>query len=150
MPYTYDYPRPQVTVDIAVFAREDDEWHILLIRRKKPPFEGQWALPGGFVDLDEDLPDAAARELQEETGATGVYLEQRGTYGHPNRDPRGRTITVVYAGLLKSIPSGIRGADDAVEADWFPLDDLPRLAFDHAQIIADCRERSGLPRAPQH
>jgi len=144
MPYTYDYPRPQVTVDIAVFAPKDDRWQILLIQRKKPPFPGCWALPGGFVDPDEDLPEAAERELQEETGATGVHLEQRRTYGHPKRDPRGRTITVAYAGILDAIPSGICGADDAAEARWFPLDELPPLAFDHAQIVADCWERSRL------
>ena len=141
MPYTYDYPRPAVTVDTAIFTRQDGTWRILLVQRGHDPFAGRWALPGGFVDEDEDLADAAARELKEETCAEGVPLVQCGAYGTPGRDPRGHTITVVYAAALDAVPAGVRAADDAADAQWFPVDDLPALAFDHDQIIADCCER---------
>ena len=142
MAYTYKYPRPEVTVDIAVFARKSRRWHVLLIQRKHDPFEGMWALPGGFVDEDEDLPDAAARELQEETCATGFELVQCGAYGKPGRDPRAHTVTVAYYTKLDAIPEGVQAADDAAEADWFPINGLPPMAFDHAQILADCRKRA--------
>jgi len=138
MPHTYKHPRPQVTVDIALFAPKDGHWHVLLIQRKHPPFEGGWALPGGFVDEDEDLPDAASRELREETGASRVRLEQGRTYGRPGRDPRGWAITVAYFAVLDAIPGGIEPADDAAEAQWAPVASPPALAFDHAEIIADC------------
>jgi len=132
--YTYDYPRPMVTVDAAILSMRGGSSHILLIRRSRPPFEGAWALPGGFVEMDEPLEIAAARELAEETGLTGIPLRQLHTFGDPGRDPRGRTISAVYWG---EAPPGtsIKGGDDAAEAGWFPLDALPMLAFDHDKIV---------------
>ncbi len=147
--YCYDYPRPMVTVDVAVFANDGTGPHILLIRRKKPPFEGLWALPGGFVDIEEDLETAARRELEEETGLRVGRLRQFRTYGDPHRDPRGRVITIVYSAHHPMVPP--QSGDDAADARWFPLDRLPDLAFDHAQIIADLiAARRHLPdAAPQ-
>ncbi len=113
---------------------------VMLVQRKHDPFVGQWALPGGFVDPDEKVPDAARRELQEETGVTGVDLKQFGTYGDPGRDPRGRTVSVVYWQRLPHKPNSVAG-DDAADCRWFPLDKLPPLAFDHSRILEDARER---------
>ncbi len=138
MPYTYDYPRPAVTVDIILFARREGRWHVLLTRRGREPFAGRWALPGGFVDENEDLPDAAARELEEETGLSGLALTQGLAYGRPGRDPRGWTITIAFYAALDRDPPAPRAGDDAAAAQWLPLDELPALAFDHDQIIADC------------
>jgi len=132
--YIYDWPRPMVTVDAAVFAFSDDRAKLLLIRRKHEPYKDHWALPGGFVDMDEDLPDAAARELVEETGLTNVPLEQLRTFGKPGRDPRGRAITVVYFGIAEKNWEQIRAADDAADVRWFDIDHLPKMAFDHNEI----------------
>jgi 8-oxo-dGTP diphosphatase len=132
--YAYDWPRPMVTVDAAVFAFFQSRPKLLLVRRKYEPFQGYWALPGGFVEMDEDLPDAAARELAEETGLKNIPLEQLRTFGRPGRDPRGRTITVVYFGIARQ-PSQVKAADDAAQAQWFDLDNLPPLAFDHDEIV---------------
>jgi 8-oxo-dGTP diphosphatase len=116
---------------------------VLLVRRRNEPFRGRWALPGGFVEMDEDLPDAARRELLEETGVEATDLVELGAFGRPGRDPRGRVISVVFmAGIARSAPEP-RGADDAAEARWFPLASLPPLAFDHEEIIARARERLG-------
>ncbi len=142
MPYTYAYPRPAVTVDVAVFAPRGERWHVLLIQRAKDPFKGKWALPGGFVDEGEDLTDAARRELVEETGVDDVRLVQCATYGKPDRDPRGRVITVTYAAVLDTIREEARAGDDAARASWFPMDNLPDLAFDHRRIIGDCFKRA--------
>ncbi len=132
--YTYDYPRPMVTVDAAILSRRNDRFHILLIRRGRPPFQGTWALPGGFVEIDEPLEAAAARELREETGLIGLELRQLHTFGDPDRDPRGRSISVVYRG--EAPPDAVAtGGDDAAEAKWFPLDALPPLAFDHEIVV---------------
>lgn len=133
--YTYDYPRPMVTVDATVFSEEAGVWRVLLVRRGREPFAGCWALPGGFVEMDEALRAAALRELAEETGVTGVPLAQFHTYGDPGRDPRGRSISVVYAGLAEAGGSAPRGGDDAADARWFPVDALPVLAFDHGVIV---------------
>ncbi len=133
--YCYEYPRPMVTVDVAIFSNDGKGPHIVLIQRKNPPFEGQWALPGGFVDIEEGLKEAARRELEEETGLRVSRLEQFRAYGDPHRDPRGRVITVVYVGHTPMLP--IRGSDDASKAQWFPIERLPDLAFDHQQIIHD-------------
>jgi 8-oxo-dGTP diphosphatase len=141
MPYTYEYPRASVTVDIAVFCTFDDGLKILLIRRGRPPFEGSWALPGGFIEMDEKLVDSARRELEEETGLKNVELKQFATYGDPGRDPRGRTVSVVYYGFVGAGMSAVKGGDDAREAAWFSPDALPQLAFDHGIIIADLMER---------
>ena len=134
--YCYDYPRPSVTVDIVLFTDEDPGTKVLLIRRKNPPFEGLWALPGGFLEMDETLEASALRELYEETGVTDVHLEQIGTFGHPDRDPRGRVITVAYVGTIKSAQrhKTVAGSD-AAEVAWFSISDLPQLAFDHSEII---------------
>ncbi len=135
--YVYDRPRPMVTVDAAVFAFFEGKARLLLIQRKHEPFRDHWALPGGFVEMDEDLPEAAARELAEETGLQGVRLEQLHTFGRPGRDPRGRTITVVYFGSAGQDQQQVKAADDAAQVQWFDIDHLPRMAFDHDEI-AQC------------
>ncbi len=132
--YVYEYPRPMVTVDAAVFAWVEGKARLLLIERKHEPFRGRWALPGGFVEIDEDLPDAAARELTEETGLKDVPLEQLHTFGKPGRDPRGRTISVVYFGIAGNNWQRAEAADDAAQVQWFGIDNLPPMAFDHDQI----------------
>lgn len=137
MPHTYEYPRPMVTVDITIFCQFDDMLKVLLIQRGKPPYENKWALPGGFIEMDEKLVDSACRELEEETGLTGVTLEQFKTYGDPGRDPRGRTISVVYHGLTTPDNATVKGDDDARQAAWFPIESLPELAFDHNKILAN-------------
>ncbi len=134
--YTYQYPRPAVTVDIVVFTLRASRLQVLLVQRGHPPFEASWALPGGFVQMEESLEEAAARELEEETGVSQAYLEQLYTYGEPERDPRGRVITVAYYALLpKDAPIRAEGGSDASQARLFPVGALPDLAFDHAEII---------------
>jgi 8-oxo-dGTP diphosphatase len=136
--FTYDHPRPAVTVDMILFAYQEGKLTVLLIRRTHDPFGGKWALPGGFVGEQEDLYDAAARELQEETNVTNVYLEQLFTFGQPNRDPRARVITVAYFALLSAdevAQQRIRSGSDAGEARWWSIYDLPELAFDHERIL---------------
>lgn len=133
--YVYAYPRPMVTVDAVVFTIRDGKRHVLLIERKHEPFAGSWALPGGFVEMDETLDAAVARELEEETGLKGVALEQFHTFGDPGRDPRGRSISVAYAGEVDWRRAALRAADDAASVRWFPLGALPPLAFDHRAII---------------
>ncbi len=135
MPFTYDYPRPMVTVDAAVFRKNEGKTEILLIRRGHYPFEGMWALPGGFLDMDETLEEAILRELEEETGLKGVSLQQLHTFSEINRDPRGRTISVTFYGVAIDIGTKVKGGDDAEEARWFSVDDLPELAFDHIESI---------------
>ena len=140
MPHTYEYPRPSLTVDVVIVTREAKP-RVLLIRRKKPPFAGAWALPGGFVDADEPLAAAANRELKEETGVTDVDLEQLATFGDPGRDPRGWTVSVVF---LARVPSDTKAtaADDAAAVRWHRLDKLPKkLAFDHAAILERAKAR---------
>jgi 8-oxo-dGTP diphosphatase len=138
--YTYDYPRPSVTVDIVVFQSRPDSLHVLLIQRGREPYKGYWALPGGFVEMDEPLEATARRELQEETGLSVPRLDQLGAYGDPERDPRGRVISIVYLALLpKKAASQVAGASDASRAAWFPINDLPSLAFDHDKILQDAR-----------
>lgn len=139
--YCYDYPRPAVVCDIVVFARIDDAWNVLLIRRRHDPAAGSWALPGGFVEIDEELHDAAARELEEETGVRGVALEQLGAYGRVDRDPRGRTIAVAYSCIVDATAVTPRAGDDAADVAWHPLADLPPLAFDHADMITAAERR---------
>ncbi len=134
MTYTYDYPRPMVTVDVLVVAPGPEGIEILLIRRGNDPFKGAWALPGGFLDLDEELEEAARRELREETGLSVSTLREIGVFGAIGRDPRGRTITAAYLAFLDERPAP-RAGDDAVEAAWFPLDTQRKLAFDHEEII---------------
>ncbi len=132
------YERPSVTVDVVIFTILDEALKVLLIKRKAWPHQGMWAIPGGFVKMDESLEDAAYRELAEETavGRDEVYLEQLYTFGEPNRDPRTRVITVAYFTLVSHDKlSPPQAADDAVDVGWFSVYDLPELAFDHAQII---------------
>ncbi|MEV4491082.1 NUDIX domain-containing protein [Micromonospora coxensis] len=140
-----DYPPFAVTVDLVVLTVRADALHLLLVRRGVPPYEGRWALPGGFVGIDEDLPDAAVRELAEETGLPepAAHLEQLGTYGRPDRDPRGRVVTVAWLALLPDLPTPVAGSD-AASADWVPVSRLTaaRLAFDHDRIVADGLERA--------
>ena len=132
--YVYEWPRPMVTADAAVLAFLDDRWKLLLIQRKREPFKDRWALPGGFVEIEEDLPEAVARELAEETGLTGISLEQLRAFGKPGRDPRGRTITIAYFGLAEKNWDQIKAADDAVDVRWFDIEHLPSMAFDHDEI----------------
>jgi 8-oxo-dGTP diphosphatase len=136
--FTYPYPRPSVTVDIALVTREDRQ-RVLLIQRKADPFAGQWALPGGFVDEGERLIDAARRELKEETGLEQTELEQFRTFGNPGRDPRGWTVSVVHLARVAPDQLNAVAGDDAADARWFSLDELPELAFDHGEILSQVR-----------
>ena len=136
MPFTYKYPRPALTVDCVVFGLDEANLKVLLIQRELEPHGGAWALPGGFVHVDEDLDRAAMRELQEETGVDHVFLEQLYTFGAPGRDPREHVVTVAYYALVKLMDHRVQAATDARNAAWFSFDKLPRLAFDHAEIVA--------------
>ncbi len=151
MPHTYEYPRPALTVDCIIFGLDTQlELKVMLIQRDIPPFQGQWAIPGGFVRIDETLEQAALRELQEETGIHDVYLEQLYTFGDLERDPRDRTVTVAYYALINLIEQQIQASTDAREADWFSLHAIPSLAFDHEQILqkAIARLRSKIRYEP--
>jgi 8-oxo-dGTP diphosphatase len=140
--FSYRYPHPAVTTDVVVFTIRKGRLSILLIRRANPPHQGEWALPGGFLDIDEDLDACAARELQEETGISGVYLEQLYTFGATGRDPRERVISVTYYALLaQDALTPLRAASDAAEVGWHAFDQLPKLAFDHAGIIEVAHRR---------
>lgn len=133
--YCYDHPRPALTVDIALFHRSGRRVEVLLIKRAREPFKGLWALPGGFVDKDESLEAAAARELLEETGLSGIHLEQIGAFGDPGRDPRGHTVSVVFAAVVDQRIQA-RAADDAADAAWRSALRPPKLAFDHNKILS--------------
>lgn len=135
MPYTYKYPRPAVTADSVVITKEAEP-KVLLIQRGEDPFKGSWALPGGFMDMDETAEQCAIRELKEETGLVINNIYQVGAYSNVNRDPRGRTVTVAYLSVIDTSLE-VCGQDDAAKAQWFPLTKLPRLAFDHYDIIQD-------------
>ena len=135
MSYTYNHPHPAVTVDGVVFGFDDADLKLLLVRRKSEPCKGAWALPGGFVEISEGLEEAARRELREETGIGELYLEQLYTFGEPKRDPRERVISVAYYALLKLSEHTVRAASDAIEVAWFPVAELPELAFDHERIV---------------
>ncbi|MDH4137238.1 MAG: NUDIX hydrolase [Anaerolineae bacterium] len=135
------YERPSVTVDVVIFGVMEGDLKVLLIKRRNWPFEGMWAIPGGFVDMDESLEDAATRELYEETGVRGVYLEQFYTFGQPDRDPRTRVITVAYLALVDAGPLQPRAADDAAEVGWFSVHNPPPLASDHADILKRALQR---------
>ncbi len=131
-----NYPRPSVSTDVVVFSVVNDRLSILLIERRHPPYQGMWALPGGFVNLDESLEDAARRELEEETGVKNPFLEQLYTYGDPDRDPRGRVITVSYFALISpDMAAKSTAGSDAASIKWHDIDQLPELAFDHKDII---------------
>lgn len=139
--YEYQYPHPAVTVDVVIFTIRDRQLKLLLVRRAGEPYQGRWALPGGFVHLEEGLEEAARRELDEETGVSGVFLEQLYTFGQVDRDPRERVITVAYYALIPSDKLQIRAATDAEAVGWFGMDELPELAFDHAEIVEMAHER---------
>lgn len=141
MPYTYQHPHAAVTVDITVFTVRNDELNVLLIKRADEPYQGEWALPGGFVHMDESLEQAAERELVEETGVSGVYLEQLYSFGDPGRDPRERVVTIAYYALIPSDTVKLRAATDAEGVAWFSVDKLPELAFDHHDILETAMDR---------
>ena len=135
MEFTYKYPRPAVTADCIVITREAEP-KVLLIQRGDQPFKGGWAFPGGFMNMDETTEQCAIRELEEETGLQVSELHQIGAYSKVDRDPRGRTITVAYL-VIVDHPIAVTGQDDAAKAQWFPIDTLPSLAFDHEDIMQD-------------
>lgn len=141
--HTYDYPRPALTVDCVVLGMDlsAENLKVMLIQRDLKPFEGQWALPGGFVREHESLDEAAERELREEAGLSNVFLEQLYTFGSPQRDPRGRVISVAYYALVRPSDHEAIASTDARDAAWFDLDELPALAFDHAHILGMAHER---------
>jgi 8-oxo-dGTP diphosphatase len=167
VPFTYEHPRPAVTADVVLFTLRARDLAVLLVRRARAPFKNAWALPGGFVDRNEPLERAAARELQEETGVTGALLEQLAAFGDPGRDPRGHTVSIAYFSMVAAETHPLVAGDDASEVAWFPLGDLPitqpqpppstpaprprkrargherlvTLAFDHARIIELARWR---------
>lgn len=133
--YIYDWPRPMVTVDAVVFRLLAGKASLLLIRRKNEPFKGKWAFPGGFVEMDEELEDAIKRELAEETGISGINLQQMQTFGKVGRDPRGRQITIAFIGFCEDGQITLKAGDDAAEAKWFDIDGLPDdMAFDHNNV----------------
>lgn len=131
--YTYDYPRPAVTTDCVIFGYDGKELKVLLIERGIEPFKGCWAFPGGFLNMDEDALTGARRELKEETGLENAFIEQFHTFSEPGRDPRGRVITVAHYALVKI--QEVEGGDDAAQARWFPIGEVPPLAFDHDRIL---------------
>jgi 8-oxo-dGTP diphosphatase len=134
--YIYDWPRPMAAADAAVFGFFAGKAKLLLVNRKYEPFKGKWALPGGFVNIDEELDDAVARELAEETGLVGVPLEQIHTFGRVGRDPRGRVITVVFMGIATKGRNKLKAGDDAAKVRWFNIEKLPKdLAFDHNEVV---------------
>jgi 8-oxo-dGTP diphosphatase len=138
MPYTYEYPRPAVTVDLVVFGYHDRQLHTLLIRRKKDPFADRLAIPGGFLEMDEEPAGGARRELKEETGLDDVsHLTELGFFGRVDRDPRSRTISLAFVATARPPLPAVSGSDDATEATWFPIEELNfnELAFDHAEIL---------------
>ena len=140
MGFTYDYPHPAVSADVALLREKTGSLELLLVRRRKPPYKDHWALPGGFVEIDEDLEPAARRELVEESGLQAGPLRQLVTIGTPDRDPRERVITVVYIGFAADPAQAPAGGDDAADARWFSLDALPALAFDHDDIVGLIRD----------
>lgn len=135
MPYTYEYPHFALTVDAILLNNSDQGLKVLLIRRARDPFKDCWAFPGGFVDIDELIENAVHRELAEETNVSNVKLKRFDVFDAIDRDPRERTISVAYYGIINSPEDSIKAGDDAKEAKWFSVSDLPKLAFDHAFIL---------------
>lgn len=135
MSYTYEYPRPAVTADVVAITRENEP-KVLLIQRKFDPYKGCWAFPGGFMDMDETTEQCAIRELNEETGLVYSSMTQIGAYSKVDRDPRGRTLTVAYLAIVDK-PLLVNAQDDAAKAEWFSINNLPPLAFDHDEIMVD-------------
>ncbi|VAV90965.1 Nudix-related transcriptional regulator NrtR [hydrothermal vent metagenome] len=141
MSYSYEYPHPAVTTDIVIFTVKEGALNLLLIKRGEEPFKNHWAIPGGFLLMDEDLNGCAIRELREETGVSDVYLEQLCTFGAVDRDPRERVLSVAYYALIPSDNIILKAGTDATDAKWFPLSALPDLAFDHSDIVKMAQER---------
>lgn len=141
MEHTYQFPRPALTVDCVVFGLDDENLKVLLIQRDLEPHQGEWSLPGGFVHMDEDLEQAALRELSEETGLQKVFLEQLFTFGSLDRDPRARVVTVAYYALVNLADHRVQAATDARQAAWFSVHEADGLAFDHDQILRVALER---------
>ena len=143
MSHEYDYERPGLTVDCVIFGLdlEEESLKVMLIERDLEPFAGRWAIPGGFVRQGESLAEAARRELEEETGITDVFLEQLYTFGDPKRDPRGWIVSVAYYALVSPEQHAVHAATDARQARWFPVNALPRLAFDHTLILKTALQR---------
>ncbi len=141
--YTYDYPHAAITADCVVFGFDGKSLHVLLINRKIMPYKGQWALPGGFLDIERDqtIEDCAKRELEEETNARDIYLQQFHVFSKADRDPRERVLTVAFLALVRKGDCNLHGGTDASDAQWFALDSMPELAFDHRDIIAAARLR---------
>lgn len=133
--YHYKYPRPSVTTDCVIFGYEGNTLKVLLIERGNEPFKGYWAFPGGFLNMEESAEEGAKRELYEETGLKDAVIKQFHTYTDPNRDPRGRVISIAYYALVEI--SEVKGGDDAAQARWFAIDEVPALAFDHDQMLQD-------------
>ncbi len=145
MAYTYKYPRPMVTVDAVIFGKDDnDNIEVLLIKRGRHPYKDCWALPGGFIGIDESLEESVARELEEETGINSIILKQFHTFGKPGRDPRGRNITIAYWGLGKKYRLNPKAGSDAKSYKWFNPDKLPNMAFDHEEIIKKAKVAAGI------
>lgn len=138
MNFSYQYPRPAVTVDCAIFTKIKELWNILLIERANLPYKGFWALPGGFLDINETIEQCAFRELSEETGLRDIRLSQLHVFSAVDRDPRGRIISVLFYGMVHTEQINAKAGDDAKKIQWFPLNDLPHLAFDHIEIIKTC------------
>ncbi len=142
--YSYEYPHPAITADCIVFAHDGDDVKVLLIERKHEPYKGHWAFPGGFMNIDETADDAARRELKEETGLIVTDVHQVGAYSAVDRDPRERVVTITYYAVLDH-PAEAKANDDANKAHWFSLDNIPPLAFDHADMLRDAIEKVGFP-----
>jgi 8-oxo-dGTP diphosphatase len=141
MAHTYEFARPALAVDVVVFALDEEDLQVMLVQRDLKPFAGQWALPGGFVRVDESLDDAARRELEEETGLKNIFLEQLYTFGDLHRDPRERVVTVAYYALVNFEGHDVLASNDARNAAWFAVNDLSKLAFDHERILKTAYER---------
>ena len=137
--YSYKYPHPSVTTDCVIFGFDGTKLQILLVERGIDPYKGKWAFPGGFIKMDESCEEGALRELKEETGLTGAYIEQFHTFSDPNRDPRERVITVAYYALVRI--QDVKAGDDAAKAEWYALDKVPQLAFDHDRILRSAMKR---------
>lgn len=135
MSFTYEYPRPAVTVDIILFSKEINDTHVLLIQRKYEPFKDEWALPGGFVEMDETLEESAMRELAEETGIKEITIHQFYTFGDPGRDPRGRTVSIIFYAFANRHSTHAKAGDDAKHLEWHSISELPPLAFDHQKAL---------------
>ena len=137
--YCSKYPHPAVTTDCVIFGFDGSELQVLLIERGIEPFKGKWAFPGGFLNMDETAGEGAMRELKEETGLENAYIEQFNTYSEPGRDPRERVITIAHYALVRI--QEVKGGDDAAKAQWFPIDEVPQLAFDHDKILRDAMRK---------